>query len=40
MALTRKQANEYMHRLEVAGLGDRRYRMNPALAMALDPPKT
>ena len=39
MALQRKQANEYMHRLEVAGLGDRRYRMNPALAMALDPPK-
>jgi hypothetical protein len=39
MALNKKQANEYMHRLEVAGLGDRRYRMNPALAMALDPPK-
>ena len=39
MALTRKQANEYMHRLEVAGLGERRYRMNPALAMNLDPPK-
>ena len=39
MALTRKQANEYMHRLEVAGMPERRYRMNPALAMNLDPPK-
>jgi hypothetical protein len=38
-ALTRKQANEYMHRLEVAGLGERRYRMNPGLAMFLNPPK-
>jgi len=39
LALTKKQANEYMHRLEVAGLGDRRYRMNPGFAMLLDPPK-
>ncbi len=39
MALSKKQANEYVHRLEVAGLGDRRQRINPALAMALDPPK-
>jgi len=39
MALTKKQANEYMHRLEVAGLGDRRYRMNPGFAMLLDPPR-
>ncbi len=39
MALTKKQANEYMHRLEVAGLGERRYRMNPAFGLLLDPPK-
>ncbi|MCH8919087.1 MAG: ferritin-like domain-containing protein [Chloroflexi bacterium] len=39
MALTKKQANEYMHRLEVAGLGDRRQRMNPAFGLLLDPPK-
>jgi hypothetical protein len=39
MALSKKQANEYVHRLDVAGLTDRRDRMNPALSMALDPPK-
>ena len=39
MALNKKQANEYMHRLEVAGLGDRRYRMAPGFALLLDPPK-
>jgi hypothetical protein len=39
MALTKKQFNEYMHRLEVAGMPERRYRMNPALAMWLDPPR-
>ena len=39
LALNKKQANEYMHRLEVAGLGDRRERMNPAFGMLLDPPK-
>ena len=39
MALSKKQANEYMHRLEVAGLGERRYRISPALAVGLDPPK-
>ncbi len=39
LALNRKQANEYMHRLEVAGLGDRRYRMNPGFGMLLDPPR-
>jgi hypothetical protein len=33
----KKQLNEYMHRLEVAGLGDRRERMNPALRQFLNP---
>ncbi len=39
LALSKKQANEYMHRLEVAGLGDRRERISPALAVGLDPKK-
>ncbi|MBI1885759.1 MAG: ferritin-like domain-containing protein [Chloroflexi bacterium] len=37
-AILRKQVNEYMHRLEVAGLGDRRDRMSPWLKPYLDPP--
>jgi len=37
LALQRRQANEYMHRLEVAGLGDRRGRMDPNIARYLDP---
>jgi hypothetical protein len=36
LALQKRQANEYMHRLEVAGLGDRRQRMDPNLAQYLD----
>ncbi len=36
MAIRRRQVNEYMHRLEVAGLGDRRHRMVEAFAMFLD----
>jgi hypothetical protein len=36
MALRRRQINEYMHRLEVAGLGDRRDRMDPMMKMLLD----
>ena len=39
LAVRKKQVNEYMHRLEVAGLGDRRGRMGPFMAMFLDPPK-
>jgi hypothetical protein len=39
MAIRKKQVNEYMHRLEVAGLGDRRDRMNPFFRSLLDPPK-
>jgi hypothetical protein len=34
-ALQRRQANEYMHRLEVAGLADRRQRLDPNLARLL-----
>ena len=39
MAILRKQVNEYMHRLEVAGLGDRRDRISPWLKPYLNPPK-
>ncbi len=39
MQVQRKRVNEYMHRLQVAGLGDRRQRMNPMLRQFLDPPK-
>ncbi len=39
MAILRKQVNEYMHRLEVAGLGDRRERLSPWLVPFLDPPR-
>jgi len=35
LAIRKKQVNEYMHRLEVAGLGDRRERMVPELAVAM-----
>ncbi len=37
LALQKRQANEYMHRLEVAGLGDRRERMHPNMRTFLDP---
>ena len=39
MEIRKKQINEYMHRLEVAGLGDRRDRMNPFFRSLLDPPR-
>src|SRR5690606_31260146 len=35
MIMRKKQINEYMHRLEVIGLGDRRERMAPALRQFL-----
>jgi len=37
MAVQKKRVNEYMHRLTVAGLGDRRERMHPFLRPMLDP---
>jgi hypothetical protein len=37
MAIRKKQINEYMHRLEVAGLPERRERMVPELRAYLDP---
>lgn len=39
LAIRKRQVNEYMHRLEVVGLGDRRSRMNPMMQMLLDPPR-
>ena len=36
MALQRRQVNEYMHRLTVAGLGERRERMDPNMRMFLE----
>ncbi len=39
MAIRKRQINEYMHRLEVVGLGDRRERMNPDMKQFLDPPR-
>jgi hypothetical protein len=39
MMIRKRQINEYMHRLEVVGLGDRRERMNPDMARFLDPPR-
>jgi hypothetical protein len=36
MGVQRKRVNEYMHRLNVAGLGDRRERMAPLLKQFLD----
>ena len=39
LAVRKRQINEYMHRLEVVGLGDRRQRMNPEMAKFLDPPR-
>jgi hypothetical protein len=33
MALQRKQVQEYLHRLEVAGMLERRERLNPGMAM-------
>jgi hypothetical protein len=39
MAAFRRQLNEYMHRLEVAGMGERRYRLPASLQAVLEPPK-
>jgi hypothetical protein len=39
LAIRKRQVNEYMHRLEVVGLGDRRQLMNPMMQMLLDPPE-
>ncbi len=39
MGVRKKQVNEYMHRLDVAGFGERRDRMHPMLKAFLDPPK-
>jgi hypothetical protein len=36
MIMRKRQVNEYMHRLEVIGLGDRRERMAPAFKEVLD----
>ncbi|MDO8616357.1 MAG: ferritin-like domain-containing protein [Dehalococcoidia bacterium] len=36
MQVQKKRVNEYMHRLTVAGLGDRRQRMSPMLRQFLD----
>jgi len=39
LAAFRRQLNEYMHRLEVAGMGERRYRLPAQIQAILDPPK-
>ena len=39
LAIRRRQINEYMKRLEVVGLGDRRDRMHPMMQALLDPPR-
>jgi hypothetical protein len=39
MAIRKRQVNEYMHRLEVVGLGDRRQKMHPMMQMLMDPAK-
>lgn len=39
LSIRKRQINEYMHRLEVVGLGDRRERMNPEMKVFLDPPR-
>ncbi|MBI2767781.1 MAG: hypothetical protein HYX53_17935 [Chloroflexi bacterium] len=37
LLLRKRQINEYVHRLDVAGLGDRRERLGPLMAQFLDP---
>jgi hypothetical protein len=37
LAIRKRQVNEYMHRLQVAGLEDRRHRMSPQFAPFLAP---
>jgi len=39
LAAFRRQLNEYVHRLEVAGMGERRYRLPLQIQAILDPPK-
>ena len=39
LAAFRRQLNEYMHRLEVAGMGERRYRLPAQIQAVLEPPK-
>jgi hypothetical protein len=39
LAIRKRQVNEYMHRLDVVGLGDRRERMAPMMKLLLDPPR-
>jgi hypothetical protein len=39
LAAFRRQINEYMHRLEVAGMGERRQRLPQHIQAILDPPK-
>jgi hypothetical protein len=39
LAAFRRQLNEYMHRLEVAGMGERRYRLPAQIQAILEPPK-
>ncbi len=39
LAVRRRQFNEYVHRLDVVGLGDRRLRMHPRAQAFLDPPR-
>jgi len=39
LAAFRRQLNEYMHRLEVAGMGERRYRLPAPIQAILEPPK-
>ena len=39
MAVRKRQFNEYVHRLDVVGLGDRRERMNPLIQAFLEPKK-
>lgn len=39
LAAFRRQLNEYMHRLEVAGMGERRYRLPAMIQAILEPPK-
>jgi hypothetical protein len=39
LAAFRRQLNEYMHRLEVAGMGERRYRLPAHIQAILDPPR-
>jgi hypothetical protein len=39
LAAFRRQLNEYMHRLEVAGMGERRYRLPATIQAILEPPK-